>query len=154
MGHFYSPFIVPLNPIKVSPPICSTCKAALNPYASKNRQTRTWNCNFCGAVNPLTAEIGNAAVEEYVDAKAGENGVFFIIDLCISEDDMVGLKETLIKTIQKLPRNIYAGLISFNRNVFLHQFSSPNSKVIAFNGSEGIFVYKLDYSLNNYARIK
>ena len=76
-------------------------------------------------------------MEEYIDAKIGDNGIFFIIDLCISEDDMAGLKETLIKTIQKLPKNIYAGLITFNRNVFLHQFSSQNSKTIAFNGNEG-----------------
>lgn len=68
----------------------------------------------------------------------GENGIFFIIDLCISEDDMIGLKETLINTIRKLPKNIYAGLISFNRNVFLHQFSSQNGKIIAFNGNEGM----------------
>ena len=62
MGHFYSPFLVPVNPIKVTPPICVTCKAALNPYASKNRQTKTWNCNFCSAANQLTSEIGNNAV--------------------------------------------------------------------------------------------
>ncbi len=48
---------------------------------------------------------------------------------------MVGLKQTLINTIRKLPRNIFVGLISFNKNVFLHQFSAENSKVIALSGS-------------------
>ena len=47
MGHFYSPLIVPVNPIKITPPICNKCKAALNPYSPRNRQMRTWNCSFC-----------------------------------------------------------------------------------------------------------
>jgi len=55
MGHFYSPFIAQVNPIKIAPPICNKCKAALNPHAAKNRQTKAWNCNFCDASNILTS---------------------------------------------------------------------------------------------------
>lgn len=63
MGHFYSPFIVPVSPIKITPPICTGCRAALNPFSVRNRQSRVWTCNFCSAGNQLTSEIGNNAVE-------------------------------------------------------------------------------------------
>jgi len=37
---------------------------------------------------------------------------------------MTALKQTLINTIRKLPRNIFVGLVSFNKNIFLHQLST------------------------------
>lgn len=49
LGHFYSPFLVETNPIKITPPLCNKCRAAINPFASRNRQARVWSCTFCSA---------------------------------------------------------------------------------------------------------
>ena len=84
MGHFYSPFLVKTNPIKINPPICTKCGGALNTFSVRNRQSRQWTCNFCNNSNQITSEIGNNAVEEYIENSVGDNGIFFIIDLCIT----------------------------------------------------------------------
>jgi hypothetical protein len=55
MGHFYSPFMVQTDPIRVTAPICTKCKGALNPFSPRNRQTRSWTCIYCNTGNQLTA---------------------------------------------------------------------------------------------------
>lgn len=55
MGHFYSPFIVQTDPIRVTAPICTKCKGALNPFSPRNRQTRSWTCIYCNTGNQLSA---------------------------------------------------------------------------------------------------
>jgi Sec23/Sec24 trunk domain len=65
----------------------------------------------------------------------GENGIFFIVDLCISEKELAAIKTTLLATIDKLPKNIFVGLLSFNRNVFLYDFEDEYSKFACLSGA-------------------
>lgn len=83
LGYFYSPFIADAETMKTSPLMCAKCKASICPYSTKNKNTKSWTCSFCPTTNPLPVDIGNNQVEEYVEAKVGENGLFFIIDLCV-----------------------------------------------------------------------
>ena len=54
-----------------------------------------------------------------MESKVGDNGIFFMIDLCISEKELEAVKETLVNTIRNLPRNIMVGMLCFSRNVFI-----------------------------------
>lgn len=49
----------------------------------KNTVSKRWTCRFCGIDNPYLIEVGTTQVEEYIEGKAGDTGVYFIIDLCI-----------------------------------------------------------------------
>ena len=45
-----------------------------------------WNCGFCQTSNPLLVDIGIEQIEEYVESKVGENGIYFIIYLCLPDN--------------------------------------------------------------------
>ena len=61
-------------------------------------------------------------LEESYEGKAGDCGLFFIIDTCLSEKEIEALKEILIETVKKLPQDIYVGLMLFNQNLLLANF--------------------------------
>ena len=42
-------------------------------------------------------------LEESYESKVGDCGLYFIIDTCVSAVEMESIKETLVKTIKKLP---------------------------------------------------
>jgi hypothetical protein len=65
--------------------------------------------------------------------------LFFLVDLCLSASELESVKEGLKKVIEKLPKNVYVGLIGFNRNVFIYDFEDEFTKFICLNGSEGTF---------------
>ena len=122
LGYFYSPFLPEAQAIKASPLLCAKCKASINSWSNKNRNTKTWTCNFCLTNNPMMQDIGIQQIEEYVQTKAGNSGLFFVIDTCVSKPEFEAVKETLLKMVDQLPNNIYVGLLSFNRNAFLFDF--------------------------------
>lgn len=88
LGYFHSPFLADTTPLKASPVYCAKCRAALNPFSTKNRNTKTWVCNFCLTTNPLPYDVGTSQVEEYVETKLNENGLFFVVDLSISKSEL------------------------------------------------------------------
>lgn len=54
----------------------------------------------------------------------------------------------MIKTIQKLPQNIFVGLVAFNKNIMLCDFSNGDEpSFVCMNGSS-------DYSEKNFTRLK
>jgi len=60
-----------------------------------------------------------------------------MVDVTLSPSELKGLKETLLKVIEKLPHNIHGGLLAFNRNVFVFDFEGEFTKFLSLNGSEG-----------------
>jgi hypothetical protein len=58
-----------------------------------------WSCSFCQTSNPLLVDIGIEQIEEYVESKVGENGMYFIIDLCLPENELASIKEIISATI-------------------------------------------------------
>ncbi len=47
----------------------------------------------------------------------------------------------MIKTVKKLPQNIFVGLVAFNRNVMLCDFSGKEEPTfICINGNHGTFL--------------
>jgi hypothetical protein len=145
MGSFYSPFAAPAEgSMKGKPSECSKCKGVLNISCHKDRQMKKWVCNFCSQDNPYLSDTGNKTVEEYYEGKAGDCGIYLLVDLCISKKEMIGVKETLMKTIEKLPKNIFVGLIIFNKNVHIADFSGKSVQYVSLSGAN-------NYSANNFA---
>jgi len=101
-----------------------------------------WNCNFCQTANPLLLDLGFEQIEEYIEGKVGDNGIYFIIDLCLPDNELASIKEIILSTIEKLPENIFVGLMAFNRNVFLCDFEDPFLKFGCLGGHEGTIVIK------------
>jgi len=66
LGYFYSPFIAEAQTIKANPVLCAKCRASINVFSAKNKNTKTWVCPFCLTNNPLTVDLGVQQVEEYV----------------------------------------------------------------------------------------
>jgi hypothetical protein len=137
LGFFFSPFLVESDVYQTPPPRCTKCGSIGHLYAAKNKQARKWTCTFCSNDNPLIMDVGNNNVEEYVEAKSGENGLFFVIDLSMPEQELNGLKSTLIKTIEKMPQNIYVGIVAFSRCIYVCDFSEMHMKFHCFNGHKG-----------------
>ena len=137
LGYFFSPFLPDAPTIKANPSLCAKCRASINPFAQKNKNTKTWTCSFCMTSNPLIVDIGLQQVEEYVESKVGETGVYFLVDLCLPQSELAAIKEVLSEAVEKLPQNIYVGLLAFNRNVFIYDFEEEYAKFACLNGQEG-----------------
>jgi len=137
LGYFFSPFLPEANAIKTNPAFCGKCRAGISSYCQKNKNTKQWTCSFCLSSNPLIVDIGLQQVEEYVESRVGETGVYFIVDLCLAESELAGIKEVLAEAVEKLPQNIFVGLMAFNRNVFLFDFEEEHAKFTCLSGNEG-----------------
>jgi hypothetical protein len=137
MGFFYSPFAAEASSYQTMAPRCAKCGSVVHPYSVKNKNARKWSCGFCGTDNGLLMDVGNYNTEEFVEAKSGENGIFFVVDLCMPEQELTGLKTTLLKLLESLPQNIFVGLIAFSRVVYVYDFSEESLKFHCFNGHKG-----------------
>lgn len=60
---------------------------------------------------------------------------------------MAGLKDTLKKTIERLPTNIYVGVITFNRVVSIYDFSQKHHRFFSFNGNKDYSVLEIQDQL-------
>jgi hypothetical protein len=137
LGYFFSPFLPAPPAVKANPALCAKCRASISSYSQKNKNTKTWICSFCLTSNPLLVDIGLQQVEEYVESKVGETGLYFLVDLCLPETELAAIKEVLLAAVETLPQNIYVGLLAFNRNVFLFDFEEEYAKFACLSGLEG-----------------
>lgn len=137
LGYFFSPFLPDAPAVKANPALCAKCRASISPFAQKNKNTKTWVCSFCLTSNPLALDIGLQQVEEYVESRVGETGLYFLVDLCLPETELAAVKEVLLAAVEKLPQNIFVGLLAFNRNVFLFDFEEEYAKFTCLSGQEG-----------------
>lgn len=137
LGFFFSPFAAEANTYQTTAPRCTKCTSMVSPYSVKNKNARKWTCSFCGGDNALLMDVGNYNAEEFIEAKSGDNGIFFVVDLAMPEQEFVGLKTTLLKLVDRLPQNVFVGLIAFGRCVYVYDFSEANLKFHCFNGHKG-----------------
>ena len=52
----------------------------------------------------------------------------------MSKEEIESVKETLINSIEKLPDNIFVGLMMFNYNVMLANFEEAEVSYVCFSG--------------------
>eukprot|EP00249_Psilotum_nudum_P008068 c21021_g1_i1 orf=336-2687(+) len=62
-------------------------------------------------------------------------GFIFVLDTCVTGEDLRSLKNAIMQTLSLLPENALVGLVSFGTMVYVHELGYTDcSKVIAFNG--------------------
>ena len=60
----------------------------------------------------------------------------FVVDLCISEKELAGVKSALLDTIKELPDNTNVGLITYNRYVNVYELASKLNMIYCINSEK------------------
>ena len=126
--------------VDYKPLMCQKCRAILNPFNSIDFRSKCWSCVFCSTRNPFPREYAESISEDNLPPESHKQystieyplttkptsvpAFVFLIDLCVSQDELQAIKDSILQSIQFLPPNIHIGLITFNRCVFVHELSS------------------------------
>ncbi|XRA99090.1 protein transport protein Sec23 [Pycnococcus provasolii] len=164
----YSPCrALPSMPVLPYDPIaCKNCGAVLNPYARVDFHGKIWICPFCytrshfpphyAAISEqnLPAELfPSYCTIEYTltqqnTAMATSSGpappcYVFIIDTCVSEEELNALKTSMLQAIETMPETTLVGLVTYGTNVHVHELGFESCfKSYVFRGSKETFDVK------------
>ena len=145
-----------IQPLPYEPVPCSGCQAILNPLCHVDCQTKSpfWVCAICNhrngfprqyhGITPtnLPAELHQqfSTVEYTLQRQATVPPVFlYVVDLCLEEQDLAALKDSLVMSLSLLPQNALVGLITFGNHVQLHELSADGcSKSYVFRGTKEV----------------
>ncbi|KAI1730116.1 sec23/Sec24 trunk domain-containing protein [Ditylenchus destructor] len=146
----------PQPTLEYDPVLCQkqTCKAVLNPLCAVDYRAKIWQCPFCNQRNPFPPHYAAIAEDnrppelhplfttiEYTLKKATTlPPIFlFIVDTCVSEDELKALKESLQKAISYLPAEALVGLITFGRMVEIHELNVKGiARSFVFKGTKEV----------------
>eukprot|EP00049_Salpingoeca_infusionum_P000330 m.39098 g.39098 ORF g.39098 m.39098 type:complete len:793 (+) comp10280_c0_seq4:160-2538(+) len=143
--------------VQYDPVLCTkqACQAVLNPLCVVDFQAKTpyWVCAICGqrnsfprnyqAISPtnLPAELipQFSTIEYTLQRQATVPPVFlYVMDLCLDDEDLQALKESIVMSLSLLPQHALVGLITFGTNVQLHELTTEGcSKSYVFRGTKG-----------------
>ncbi|KAJ4753488.1 Protein transport protein SEC23 [Rhynchospora pubera] len=142
---------LPLLPYE--PLFCTTCRAAINPYARVDARSATWHCPFCTGRNPfprsyhgigennLPAELfpTYCSVEYVLPPNPNPNsmgvGFVFVVDVCTEAEELGFLKNEMLHVLAQLPEKAMVGLVSFGSMVWVHDLKSTDcSRVLVLHG--------------------
>uniref|UniRef100_A0AC34FNK4 Protein transport protein SEC23 n=1 Tax=Panagrolaimus sp. ES5 TaxID=591445 RepID=A0AC34FNK4_9BILA len=140
--------------LEYDPVLCqkSTCKAILNPLCVVDFRAKVWQCALCNQRNPFPPHYAAISEEnrppelffttiEYTLRKATTlPPIFlFVADTCVTEDELVALKESLKNAVSMLPADAFVGLITFGRHVELHEMNSKGMyRSYVFKGTKEV----------------
>lgn len=154
-----------MTTVNYHPIFCKTpkCQAVLNPYCRVDFMNKIWVCPFCLTRNhfphhyaEISAEhrpaeiIPNYTTMEYI-IDQGQNkapAFLFVVDTCLIEEELTALKQSILKSLMLLPENAMVGLITFGRNVHIHELSFDDCpKSYVFRGNKPIDMTKVSNML-------
>ncbi|ODV83909.1 hypothetical protein CANARDRAFT_29631 [[Candida] arabinofermentans NRRL YB-2248] len=162
LGCLYQPLRPLENPVLLnSPPIvCKACKGILNPFCQPDFMSKVWTCSLCTSRNQFHPQLMETPYEtnpqslnfEYVlpDAAQGQKPlvIIFVVDLCVDEESLSALKESLIMTIDSLPPTTLVGFITFGQNVNIHELGHQDSNSsYCFNGNKNYTQEQIEQQL-------
>uniref|UniRef100_A0A3B3RWC5 Protein transport protein SEC23 n=1 Tax=Paramormyrops kingsleyae TaxID=1676925 RepID=A0A3B3RWC5_9TELE len=145
-----------LPPVQYEPVLCgrATCRAVLNPLCQVDFRAKIWACNFCFQRNPFPPTYAgisdvNQPAElmpqfstiEYIVQRGPPTPLIFlyVVDICLEEEDLQALKESLQMSLSLLPPNALVGLITFGRMVQVHELSCEGiAKSYVFRGTKDL----------------
>lgn len=153
-----------LPPVKYDPVPCSKCQAILNPFCSVDVTAKFWICCICGQRNQFPQQYKDisaqnqpaeliptfSTIEYTLRRKATVPPVFlFVMDLCMDDEDLQALKESIVMSLSLLPSNALVGLITFGTTVQLHELGMQGcSKSYVFRGNKEYDAASLQKMLN------
>jgi protein transport protein SEC23 len=136
----YQPLRPKEDPVVLeSPPLpCGNCRTILNPYCIMDSNGRGWTCSICNYRNQFPNQITAIPPEmdpslmdvEYIippmnNMMLQKPTVFvYVVDLALEEEELEALRNSLIQSIQLLPANSMISLITYGKNVNVHQVGS------------------------------
>ena len=167
-----SPRLYPLcDSIQVLPyePIpCKQCGAVLNPYAAVDFHSKVWSCPLCHSRNHFPPHYqgineNNMPAELYASYSTIEYTLprtvqphppvyLFLIDTCVSEDELSAAKAAVMQAISTLPEYVHVGLITFGRHVHVYELGFTEcSKAYVFRGSKEYTIQQIVDQLGSRA---
>ena len=139
--------VVPYDPVR-----CKGCAACLNPYARVDFTAKLWICPFCYTRNHfpqhyasisetnLPAELfpTYTTIEYQLQRPAAAPPAYlFVVDVCLIEEELGALKQSLTQALSLLPENASVGLITFGTHVHVHELGFDECpKSYVFRGSK------------------
>jgi protein transport protein SEC23 len=123
--------VVPYDPVR-----CKGCAACLNPYARVDFNGKLWICPFCYARNhfpPHYASISETnlpaelfptytTIEYALQRPAAPPPAYLlVVDVCLIEEELSALKQSLTRALSLLPENALVGLITYGTHVHVHE---------------------------------
>ena len=140
--------VVPYQPVP-----CRSCGAVLNPFARVDFPGKLWVCPFCYTRNQfpphynaisesnLPAELfPNYSAIDYTIPKPGgpqPPAYIFVVDTCVSEDELDTCKGALLQALGLLPENALVGLVTYGTHVQVHEIGFTEcAKSWVFQGSK------------------
>lgn len=142
--------VLPYEPV-----LCKQCSAILNPYARVDYYSKVWTCPLCISRNHfpphyqgvseqnLPAELyASYCTVEYTltrtqNAPPHPPVYLFLIDTCVSEDELNACKAAVMQAISTLPEYVHVGLVTFGRHVHVYELGfTEASKCYVFRGSK------------------
>ena len=139
--------VVPYDPVR-----CKGCAACLNPYARVDFNAKLWICPFCYTRNHfpqhyasisetnLPAELfpTYTTIEYQLQRPAASPPAYmFVVDVCLIEEELGALKQSLTQALSLLPENASVGLITYGTHVHVHELGFDECpKSYVFRGSK------------------
>lgn len=126
--------------VNYMPVRCRNSGVFLNPYSNIDFRAKTWSCpitshrnalpkGYAERITPdnLPAEMTHESIE-YIIPLNISGGIFpptiiFLVDLCLPEEELDQLKDSLQQVISMLPSKIYVGLVTFGTVIRIHELS-------------------------------
>ena len=156
------PFAALVTPVKAlqecptlpyQPVPCRSCGSVLNPYARVDFAGKLWVCPFCFTRNQfpphynaisesnLPAELfPNYGAIDYAIPKPGgahPPAYVFVVDTCVSEDELGACKSALLQALGLLPENALVGLVTYGTHVQVHEIGFTEcAKSWVFQGAK------------------
>ena len=140
--------------LEYDPVLCqkSTCKSVLNPMCVVDFRAKVWQCCLCNQRNPFPPHYAAISEDnrppelyfstiEYTLRKATSlPPIFlFVADTCVTDEELVALKESLKNAVSMLPADAFVGLITFGRHVELHEMNAKGMyRSYVFKGTKEV----------------
>lgn len=136
--------VLPYEPVA-----CKQCQGILNPYCNVDFMGKIWVCNFCHCRNHFPAHYRDISennlpaelfpnyntVEYTLPVPVQDPVVLFVLDTCVSEEDLQGARDALQQVLSTMPENTLVGLITYGSMTHVHELGFPDfPKQYVFRG--------------------
>jgi protein transport protein SEC23 len=143
------PAAIPVIPVQTTAdlPVCRNCRTHWNSHCRSDFQGGYWMCPACLNRNPLPQgaspnhpAVTNATVEYTIKNEPGYERqaplFIYVVDVCLPEEELEALKESLLRSLEWLPEDALVGIITFGHGITLWEpgFGDLN-KCYAFRGN-------------------
>jgi len=144
----HMPAAVEYDPIR-----CKGCGAVLNPFCPVDYRSKLWTCPYCMTRNHFPPHYAENISETSLPAElipqyttleyelpsrfAGPPVFMFVLDTCVSDEELDHLKDSLQQTLNLLPENALVGLLTFGTMVQFHEIGFTECpKSFVFRGTK------------------